>query len=358
MWEVGLVEISFVNSLKTIDNESIELTMQEEYSVRYVKINFLEFNFTSLRSIEHEGKKYEVIKIPQDIITPDFSIKYLKDSKRFQIQANYPETYGNITISPTSAAILGFHPGTESMDSYEIINGMNGLKTFPEVIESSHKIWTASHPPTLLSEDELILPLNYQTNNIELKSTSKIISGHNNSLIERFPIDPGYYETAEKLAAAINKTGLTNGHSISLEYDNAINRFTWNLPLGKKYVLRHLDGLENILGFQDMVTIGQTSKASHSPDLRRGIYSLYVYCDVCANSYVGNAFVPLLRTVSFNSRAFGDVISIIYDRPIYVPIIKHMIDTIGIQIHDDAGRMVPFIEGKTVITLHIRQKQL
>ena len=118
----------------------------------------------------------------------------------------------------------------------------------------------------------------------------------------------------------------------------------------------------SILGFNKNAIVlprGKTVrlKAAHPPDYRRSIYSLYVYCNLCENMDVGNKRVPLLRNVAFNSRKFGDTISVIYNNPLYVSLKTRILDTIEVELKDDMGELIPFIEGKTTINLHFRRRR-
>ena len=89
------------------------------------------------------------------------------------------------------------------------------------------------------------------------------------------------------------------------------------------------------------------------------MYNIYVYCDVCSNTYVGDTMVPLLRTISFNSQSsnYGEAIWVLYNNPIYVPLNKRFIDNITVELYDDSGHEIPFVEDKTCVTIHFRRRQ-
>lgn len=119
----------------------------------------------------------------------------------------------------------------------------------------------------------------------------------------------------------------------------------------------------SILGFSSHPTlqiprgVAVKLKATHVPDYRRSIYSIYIYCNLCEHMNVGDKRVPLLRNVAFNSGgSFGATISIIYTNPLYVRLNTRSIHSIDVELRDDMGELIPFIEGKTTITLHFRRQ--
>ena len=56
------------------------------------------------------------------------------------------------------------------------------------------------------------------------------------------------------------------------------------------------------LGFTRNFIRTKHEVAEYAPDLRRGMYNIFVYCDVCVSTYVGDSMVPLLRTINLNSQ--------------------------------------------------------
>lgn len=96
--------------------------------------------------------------------------------------------------------------------------------------------------------------------------------------------------------------------------------------------------------------------ASRVCDLRRGFYSLFVYCDIAEHSVVGESRVPLLRVVNAEGKE-GSMVNRIFQTVQYVPVQRKQFDTIEIDIRDDAGRPVPFQRGRVIATLHFRAKK-
>lgn len=96
--------------------------------------------------------------------------------------------------------------------------------------------------------------------------------------------------------------------------------------------------------------------ASRVCDLKRGFYSLFVYCDVAEHSVVGDRKVPLLRVVNAEGKE-GSMVNRIFQTVLYVPVQRKQFDAIEIDIRDDAGRPVRFQRGRVIATIHFRLKK-
>ena len=94
-------------------------------------------------------------------------------------------------------------------------------------------------------------------------------------------------------------------------------------------------------------------EAKNSCDLNKGLYSLYVYCDILEHVPIGDVKAPLLRVVEACGN-FGDTIHKTYERPLYIPLQKKHFDSLEIDIRSDNGQPVPFEYGKSLVTLHFR----
>lgn len=88
-------------------------------------------------------------------------------------------------------------------------------------------------------------------------------------------------------------------------------------------------------------------------DLRRGFYSLYVYCSIVEHTVVGDSKVPLLRVVNVSGQE-GKMVSKIYQNVQYIPVLIKSFSSIEIDIKDDAGRPIPFQRGRVIATLHFK----
>ena len=122
-------------------------------------------------------------------------------------------------------------------------------------------------------------------------------------------------------------------------------------------------GLGNILGHNDREDV---INADGIPDNVISLHttyntavncqSLFVYCDILEHVIVGDTKAPLLRSISVSGKP-GDIVREIYDKPLYVPIQKKHFESIEIDIRSDFGEPVPFVNGKSLMTLHFRMSK-
>ena len=82
---------------------------------------------------------------------------------------------------------------------------------------------------------------------------------------------------------------------------------------------------------------------------------MYVYCDVAAHSIVGDIETPLLRVWNTSGND-GRIVRTIFTHPHYVPVSRTDFQTIEINMSDEIGRPIPFMHGKSLVTLHFRQR--
>ncbi|GFU93840.1 uncharacterized protein TNCV_1660641 [Trichonephila clavipes] len=83
----------------------------------------------------------------------------------------------------------------------------------------------------------------------------------------------------------------------------------------------------------------------------------YVYSDLISPQIVGDTQAPLLRIVRTKGQD-GETISQYYDRPQYLPLVRHSFQTIQSELRINSGDFVPFERGKVIIVLHFRMRQI
>jgi len=308
--------------------------------------------------------------MPHSFTGDGFKFDYDSEKHRYYFNPD-KVTRGNVTLSNYVALLLGYHPMVKDMQAQERIDKIDELNHYSLPIRSAiADDFVAPYAPCTAADSHgrqfmILRPGNELVQSSIYDALDKAVNDNQIVTVwtkletKHAKIPPGHYKTPQEIGDVINKTGINEQFKIFLNYDLPSNRFTWTFPVArpslKKKVLTFEEGADVILGFENEA-ITQTTTAKHSPDMRRGIYSLFIYCDVCSETVVGNTRVPLLRTVSFPLASFGETISVIYNNPIYIPCMKRTIDSIGIKVCDDSGRLIPFIEGKTLITLHFRRR--
>ena len=127
-----------------------------------------------------------------------------------------------------------------------------------------------------------------------------------------------------------------------------------------KYTVGMTKGLASVLGFDPAKEF--YAEGSHiardSPVLNRNITALYVYTNIVNSVYVGNVKAPLLLTCPFKSKGSNELVDQQeFLNPTYTPINRKTIGQIDIGIYDDAGALIPFLHGKTKLSLHFRKRR-
>jgi hypothetical protein len=80
---------------------------------------------------------------------------------------------------------------------------------------------------------------------------------------------------------------------------------------------------------------------------------IFIYTDIIKDQFVGNTLSPLIRTVHVdNDYQKGGFIS--FDNPNYFPVSKTHLDSINIQIKDETGLPINFVDALFSVTLHFR----
>ena len=96
--------------------------------------------------------------------------------------------------------------------------------------------------------------------------------------------------------------------------------------------------------------------APHTTDLEVGHASVFIYCDaVEKNRLVGNQITDLLSVVplvgAHNTNCYHAPPNVEYRSLRY-----DVLEEISIQLRGDSGRILPFLSGKAILTLHIKEK--
>jgi hypothetical protein len=135
-----------------------------------------------------------------------------------------------------------------------------------------------------------------------------------------------------------------------LGYQRLRNKFLFN---SKEYKMILPAKLQYMMGFTTQ-KVETTTSAKYPPDVRGGMDSLFVYCDLVEPQIVGNSLEQLLRIVPIKGK-HGDYISSVFVAPHYIQILKKEFATVEISIKTDSNRSVPFEFGKCLAKLHFRK---
>lgn len=168
-------------------------------------------------------------------------------------------------------------------------------------------------------------------------------------------IPPGYYTSVGNITKAIEQVitgyGVTG---ISLQFVDLPQKVRVTLDVGKR--LSFETDLGVILGFGNDIIITKSTEAPFVSDLNIGLQSLFIYLDVAESQIVGDTRAPLLRIIPARGKD-GEIITIDYNTPQYIPLATREFETMEVLITDDTGKKVPFERGRVVITLSFRLRQ-
>jgi hypothetical protein len=174
-----------------------------------------------------------------------------------------------------------------------------------------------------------------------------------------FSIPEGVYVDAGDVVSVINtkllKLCVHDLYELGLSYDATTRKVTVRSLVfqGEPIHLYQLvlsPMLAKMLGFAMTITL-ETGTFEGQPvgAIGREVTSLYVYCDVIEPAVVGDSKVQLLRTVPMVDGHH------VFSNPIYLPLLKKLFECLEINIMTDAGDVVPFAPGKSIVILHFRR---
>jgi hypothetical protein len=207
----------------------------------------------------------------------------------------------------------------------------------------------------------------YTWNNLEQGDNVINVVSRDNDVV-RLAMFPGQYETIHSLLTVMKKSfECVKVTSVSLDPE-VCRTFVFAMDFINHHVLlkctqppkvqtvqisKHL---QYLMGFDRNVfdTGIKVVRAKYPPDMRGGIDSLYVYCDLIVPQIVGNTKQQLLRIVPV-SGSYGQVVDKVFAAPHYVRLLKKKFSTIEMSINTDINKPISFQSGKTVIKLHFRR---
>ena len=204
---------------------------------------------------------------------------------------------------------------------------------------------------------------NLQKDAEDMMSTNEIfISQSPSGVSEQIFVFNGHYDNIDHLIAALKYSidrkpksgeGYSSPSDIVFQFNPILRRVDVRLKENMEIILS--EQLSYILGFKQRVLNQTKNLASYPPDIRGGIDSLYVYCDLVCPQIVGDNMQPLLRIVPAGGK-YGEIIHRIFVAPHYLDVLQKDFSTVAISIKTDRDLPVPFRFGKSVVKLHFRRK--
>ena len=144
----------------------------------------------------------------------------------------------------------------------------------------------------------------------------------------------------------------------TFKYSSERQRFA--VRTGRNIFLKFNPTIASILGFTNLppdniIADASFTMANDFPLLDRAITTLYVYSNIVETVYIGDVKAPILLTCPFRNDPNSNVVQIEFLNPTYCKLNRSTIHQLDVAIYDDAGVIVPFLYGKTNLTLHFRR---
>jgi hypothetical protein len=241
----------------------------------------------------------------------------------------------------------------------------------------AHFITKLANPVELSGDWEVALfEIQYQHswNNLDKRdgaftySQKMNIDGEEHNAQSTVSLASGYYNTGGDLVQAVNSLieSIAKKNNLPIytnfKYSSVTNRtsaiVTKDTRIYFSPVLSDMLGADvdqNPIINNDTSYIEWLSKSGCN--ISRRFTSIFVYCNILEHVPVGESKVPLLRIVKATSKR-DEVIHIVYDKPLYVPVQQRNFDNIEIDLRTDTGRRVPFEYGRVIVTLHFRLRKI
>ena len=409
-WEVAMMNMSYTGCVNTFYNDVLTINRKTDLKTRILKTatpvmwrvpqkKTLEEMFDainqSLKTIlkadikeqrctwKLESKDMFVIlspsltkvtKLSQDVITSwdldatSFSTINIKDAMPEDISVTFvPITYLHHDIEVKAE--------NEALTIQQCVTRFNERVLTASMKEKSNTLQiTGNKKDIIILSPELRQFVNYEQSGIYKKNPRRVytanafmsmsnpwkvsvyalheIEQHTSPLMETVTLSPVSFQRRQDAVAFLNehvphvKFAIDKKDYLQVAIADASLRLTFS------------DTLRDIFAFDQNTYSGiGTYKATGIFSLTRRIHYLYVYSSITDYVRIGNTEAPLLAVIPFSVSSSCDILKEeTFKNPMYVPIRHTTVSQIDIEIHDDAGALVPFVsEAVTSLRLHYRQ---
>ena len=183
-----------------------------------------------------------------------------------------------------------------------------------------------------------------------------------------YRIAPGYYSDISKVVHEM-KTLLTqpklNKLGIDIQYNDATRRVTINTKQSERHgeklkSIKLKNDVAMLLGFKNdrLIKPNREVTSTFLALPSSGFHHMYVYCDVVQETAVGDVQAPLLRVLPAKMQSNELMIDTAFANVHYIPVARKQFSELEFKITDDVGNLVGFQQGKIVIVLHFRRKNV
>jgi hypothetical protein len=175
----------------------------------------------------------------------------------------------------------------------------------------------------------------------------------NNQNFYNVEISAGFYENEVALIGEINKniSSTEIKADVSFHFNKYNNRCSINLPRNEWEVNLH-EHLARILGLSNI--IHSTQEGIKPVNLHIHKQSIYIYCDIIGDQVIGGDSWKLLRFLPNETKAFGTIVSKVFDTPQYIPVQTKQFQSLHVKICNQHTEVIKFTRGISMIQLHFK----
>ncbi|MCP4125018.1 MAG: hypothetical protein GY751_25020, partial [Bacteroidetes bacterium] len=134
------------------------------------------------------------------------------------------------------------------------------------------------------------------------------------------------------------------------DYDPVVKRMKATIDKGMVLHIELDDRLKYMLGF-DNNQLWTSSEAKYHPDIKAGMHSMFINCNIVVPQYIGDVQSQVIKIVPLKGE-WGSHVNVEYPNVHYVDVLTHRFDRISISIKGDDGNPIEFDYGKVLIILH------
>lgn len=205
----------------------------------------------------------------------------------------------------------------------------------------------------------------WQVGMVEFHSpnTFEVINSNNNSLYyypgddtgRRVDLPVGNYSDIEQIISTLeSRIHEQHRDMMQMKYINRTNQVHIRVTDGCKLFIPK--GLSRVFGSEEPLEIDDTKKCVMDVKYRSAPLYLNVLTDIVYPELVGATHQHLLRSVTVPDHKTRSIEKS-FSYPHYITVNKNHIDTISIDIRDDADKPVSFIGGPSTVKVHFRLRK-
>jgi hypothetical protein len=368
-WKVALTEMTYIYS---------PFSLTSEHGIEYVVISVpnvtvpLNVYNESTPTINEFGTTYftNYAQYEKDVLANEPYREYFEE---LPFIANSPFYENKIEfvchsrfaidfLNIETANALGFKDIKRNLDKLVLRKGIKRIISKPELALKKDNI-NRSNPNTYFVHESDFAPIrdgkkySYQ---VRVVLCAKDVT-HDETF--HFPKFYTFLDTADMISQIRDVEGFRRIVP-SISIDKSTNKICLKFANDIRYV-KFLNGLNVILGLEenefDFHFPSELSQCytMHIPQLNRGLNNMYVYASICKDIQVGHCRVPLLKSIWIDvnkTKQRNELRNLVIINPMYIPIKSASINSIEINIRNDAGTFIPFAKhAVTSLTLHFKK---